>query len=129
MGQKENMFSSWIYYICFNRLTLSTISFELLFRLPTLCFTKRDVCVLHVHETHIHMCDRTYSFIPVAAFAQDGEFEVLAAVQSEDSPGGTTEAALEILAGEAGLGDLMRRATSAAFQRARDLAGPEDDKN
>ena len=45
------------------------------------------------------------------------------------SPGGTTEAALEILAGEAGLGDLMRRATSAAFQRARDLAGPEDDKN
>ena len=45
------------------------------------------------------------------------------------SPGGTTEAALGILAGETGLGDLMRRTTSAAFQRARDLAGPEDDKN
>ena len=45
------------------------------------------------------------------------------------SPGGTTEAALEILAGETGLGDLMRRATSAAFQRARELAEPEDDKN
>ena len=45
------------------------------------------------------------------------------------SPGGTTEAALEILAGETGLSDLMRRTTSAAFQRARDLAGPEDDKN
>ena len=45
------------------------------------------------------------------------------------SPGGTTEAALGILAGETGLGDLMHRTTSAAFQRARDLAGPKDDKN
>ncbi|MEC8578356.1 MAG: pyrroline-5-carboxylate reductase [Pseudomonadota bacterium] len=45
------------------------------------------------------------------------------------SPGGTTEAALGILACETGLGDLMRRTTSAAFQRARDLAEPEDDRN
>ena len=45
------------------------------------------------------------------------------------SPGGTTEAALGILACETGLGDLMRRTTSAAFQRARDLARPEDEKN
>jgi hypothetical protein len=33
------------------------------------------------------------------------------------------------LAGETGLGDLMRRATSAAFQRARELDEPEDEKN
>ena len=45
------------------------------------------------------------------------------------SPGGTTQAALEVLAGETGLGDLMRRATSAAFQRARELDEPEDEKN
>jgi hypothetical protein len=33
------------------------------------------------------------------------------------------------LAGETGLGDLMRRATSAAFQRARELDELEDEKN
>lgn len=45
------------------------------------------------------------------------------------SPGGTTEAALEILLAQTGLGDLMRRATAAAFQRARDLAEPDEDKS
>lgn len=37
------------------------------------------------------------------------------------SPGGTTEAALDILAGGDGLGPLLRRAVAAAAQRARDL--------
>ena len=45
------------------------------------------------------------------------------------SPGGTTQAALEVLGGKTGLGDLMRRATSAAFQRARELAEPDENIN
>lgn len=39
------------------------------------------------------------------------------------SPGGTTEAALDVLLGEAGLGPLMRRAVQAATKRSRELAG------
>jgi len=39
------------------------------------------------------------------------------------SPGGTTEAALKVLMGEAGLGDLVPRAAEAALNRARELAG------
>ena len=38
------------------------------------------------------------------------------------SPGGTTEAALKILMGEAGLGPLMRRAVAAAANRSRALS-------
>ncbi len=37
------------------------------------------------------------------------------------SPGGTTEAALDVLAGADGLGPLLRRAVAAAAQRSRDL--------
>ena len=37
------------------------------------------------------------------------------------SPGGTTEAALDVLTSGDGLGPLLRRAVSAAAQRARDL--------
>jgi pyrroline-5-carboxylate reductase len=37
------------------------------------------------------------------------------------SPGGTTEAALDVLGGNDGLGPLLRRAVSAAAQRSRDL--------
>jgi pyrroline-5-carboxylate reductase len=39
------------------------------------------------------------------------------------SPGGTTAAALEVLMGERGLGELMTRAVAAATRRSRDLAG------
>jgi pyrroline-5-carboxylate reductase len=39
------------------------------------------------------------------------------------SPGGTTEAALEILMGKDGLAPLMRRAVAAATRRSRELAG------
>lgn len=39
------------------------------------------------------------------------------------SPGGTTEAALEVLMGEAGLAQLMRHAVAAATRRSRELAG------
>ncbi|MCW5750998.1 MAG: pyrroline-5-carboxylate reductase [Alphaproteobacteria bacterium] len=39
------------------------------------------------------------------------------------SPGGTTEAALEVLMGEDGLAPLMRRAVAAATRRSRELAG------
>lgn len=46
------------------------------------------------------------------------------------SPGGTTEAALDVLSSETGgLGDLMRRATAAAAQRGRDLSQPDDTKD
>jgi pyrroline-5-carboxylate reductase len=37
------------------------------------------------------------------------------------SPGGTTEAAMDVLTAGDGLGPLLRRAVSAAAQRARDL--------
>jgi pyrroline-5-carboxylate reductase len=39
------------------------------------------------------------------------------------SPGGTTAAALDVLMGEAGLPDLMRKAVRAAADRSRELAG------
>jgi len=39
------------------------------------------------------------------------------------SPGGTTAAALEVLMGEVGLTDLVRRAVAAATRRSRELAG------
>ena len=39
------------------------------------------------------------------------------------SPGGTTQAALEVLMGEGGLGDLLARAVAAAVKRSRELAG------
>ena len=39
------------------------------------------------------------------------------------SPGGTTAAALEVLMGEGGLTDLMKRAVGAATRRSRELAG------
>ncbi len=37
------------------------------------------------------------------------------------SPGGTTEAALDVLGGNAGLGPLLRQAVSAAAARSREL--------
>ena len=39
------------------------------------------------------------------------------------SPGGTTEAALKVLMGEGGFGDLLDRAVKAAVARSRELAG------
>jgi len=43
------------------------------------------------------------------------------------SPGGTTAAALDELMAENGLGELMRRATQAAANRAHELGQPKDD--
>lgn len=43
--------------------------------------------------------------------------------QNVTSPGGTTEAALNILMGEAGLAALMRRALEAAAKRSKELSG------
>ena len=46
------------------------------------------------------------------------------------SPGGTTEAALDVLTGDGnggGLQNLMRHATQAAVERARQLARPAED--
>ena len=43
--------------------------------------------------------------------------------QNVTSPGGTTAAALEVLSGPQGLGELMARAVAAAAQRSRQLAG------
>jgi pyrroline-5-carboxylate reductase len=39
------------------------------------------------------------------------------------SPGGTTQAALQVLMGEGGFGDLLARAVTAAVKRSRELAG------
>jgi pyrroline-5-carboxylate reductase len=39
------------------------------------------------------------------------------------SPGGTTQAALEVLMGKDGLGPLLEKAVTAAYQRSQDLAG------
>ena len=41
--------------------------------------------------------------------------------QNVTSPGGTTAAALAVLSGPNGLGDLMARAVAAATERSRDL--------
>jgi len=43
--------------------------------------------------------------------------------QNVTSPGGTTAAALEVLSGPDGLGELMERAVAAATQRSRQLGG------
>src|SRR5258708_26713116 len=43
--------------------------------------------------------------------------------QNVTSPGGTTAAALDVLTGPQGLGDLMARAVAAATERSRQLAG------
>jgi pyrroline-5-carboxylate reductase len=43
--------------------------------------------------------------------------------QNVTSPGGTTAAALDVLTGPQGLGELMARAVAAATQRSRQLAG------
>jgi pyrroline-5-carboxylate reductase len=43
--------------------------------------------------------------------------------QNVTSPGGTTAAALDVLCGPHGLGDLMTRAVAAATERSRQLAG------
>jgi pyrroline-5-carboxylate reductase len=39
------------------------------------------------------------------------------------SPGGTTEAALKVLMGEGGFGDLLDKAVKAAVTRSKELAG------
>ena len=43
--------------------------------------------------------------------------------QNVTSPGGTTEAALKVLMGDAGLQSLLKEAAEAAFKRSRELAG------
>jgi pyrroline-5-carboxylate reductase len=63
-----------------------------------------------------------------ATVAGSGELARLAAEDAAElrrnvtSPGGTTEAALEVLMGAEGLAPLLRRAVAAATRRARELA-------
>ena len=59
-----------------------------------------------------------------AAALLDGRGEDPAELRRQvTSPGGTTEAALAILMGQAGLGPLLRDAVAAAARRSEELGG------
>ena len=61
------------------------------------------------------------TIIGAAALLKTTEDSPAALRQAVTSPGGTTEAALKVLMGEAGLTPLMRKAAEAALQRAKEL--------
>lgn len=61
--------------------------------------------------------------IGAAALLEDSGEDARTLRRNVTSPKGTTEAALEILMAENGLGDLMRRAIRAATRRGRELSG------
>lgn len=64
-----------------------------------------------------------------AAMLTEMDADVVALRRNVTSPGGTTEAALDVLASDTGgLVELMRQATVAAAARARQLALPENDR-
>jgi pyrroline-5-carboxylate reductase len=62
------------------------------------------------------------TIIGAAAMLQEDGAEAAQLRRNVTSPGGTTEAALDVLMSENGLSDLMRRAAQAATNRAQDLA-------
>lgn len=62
------------------------------------------------------------TIIGAAAMLAEPNGEAAELRRNVTSPGGTTEAALDVLMGENGLGELMRRATQAAANRAQELA-------
>lgn len=65
--------------------------------------------------------------VGAAALLEAPDADAAALRRAVTSPGGTTEAALRVLMDEeAGLCAMMRRATAAAEQRARELAGDEN---
>lgn len=61
--------------------------------------------------------------IGAAALLETSGEDAMTLRRNVTSPKGTTEAALEILMAENGLGDLMRRAVRAATKRGRELSG------
>lgn len=62
------------------------------------------------------------TIIGAAALMESSEEDVRTLRRNVTSPGGTTEAALEVLMTESGLGDLMRNAIRAATRRGRELS-------
>ena len=62
------------------------------------------------------------TIIGAAAMLEAEDAQAAQLRRNVTSPGGTTEAALDVLMSEGGLSDLMRRATQAAAQRAQELA-------
>ena len=64
------------------------------------------------------------TIIGAAAMLQGDDTDAGQLRRNVTSPGGTTEAALDVLMGEGGLGEMMRRATQAAAERAHELAQP-----
>ena len=70
------------------------------------------------------------TLIGSAAMLNEPQAEPRSLRQNVTSPGGTTEAALDVLTGDEkgdGLQNLMRRATQAAVERARQLARPAEE--
>lgn len=59
-----------------------------------------------------------------AEYARQGEVDAAELRRRVTSPNGTTQAALDILMTEPGLGELMQRAMRAAAERSRELAVP-----
>lgn len=66
------------------------------------------------------------TIIGAAAMLQEDGADAAQLRRNVTSPGGTTEAALDVLMGEGGMGELMRRATQAAADRAQELAQSTD---
>ena len=69
------------------------------------------------------------TIIGAAAMLDADEVEAAELRRNVTSPGGTTEAALDVLMSEQGLSDLMRRAAHAAANRAQELAQIGSDKS
>lgn len=63
------------------------------------------------------------TIIGAAALLEASQEEPAELRRQVTSPGGTTQAALEVLMGEGGFGDLLARAVTAAVKRSRELAG------
>ena len=63
------------------------------------------------------------TIIGAAALLEASQEEPAELRKQVTSPGGTTQAALEVLMGEGGFGDLLARAVTAAVKRSRELAG------
>jgi pyrroline-5-carboxylate reductase len=63
------------------------------------------------------------TIIGAAALLDASQTEPAELRRQVTSPGGTTEAALRVLMGEGGFGDLLDKAVKAAVARSRELAG------
>ena len=84
------------------------------------CLSDAAVAVGLDEQVARQLAEQTIS--GAGAYAISSEADAAELRRQVTSPGGTTEAALEVLMGDGGLQELLRRAVSAATERSRELA-------